>query len=179
MQFYGITSTRGMGQIVRLGEGLPDLLALGHRGEVLPVFGVEAKLRAFVSAHPALTAIGSKSVETALLGDTYFDVAEKISAVVEAGEVETMVFDPVLDADSTWIGETLSYPAKKFCDEMLTFRPIVMDIARRREGIPADYEPSPEAINKAYCWYVWRMIAYVHGPSRVISEFRQILGLKD
>jgi hypothetical protein len=179
MQFYGISNTRSMGQTVRLGEGLPDLLTLGHRGEILPVFGVEAKLRAFGHAHHALKADNSESFEAALLGDTYFDVAEKISAVVEAGEVELIVFDPVLNTDGTWVREAFEWSAKKFCDKMLTFRPVVMDIARRKEGIPEDQLPSPEAVNEAYCWYTWRMLAYVHGPSRIYSELKQILGLKD
>jgi hypothetical protein len=178
MQFYGIANTRGTEQTIRLGEGLPDLLALGHQDEVLPVFGVEAKLRAFVHAHRTLKADGTESLETVLLGDTYFDVAGIISSAVKAGEIETIVFDPVLDADGTWIGETLNWPAEKFCDQMLTFCPVVMDIARRQEGIPEDEIPSPEAINKAYCWYTWRMLAYVHGPSRIYKELKQILGLK-
>ncbi len=179
MKFYGITNTQGVGQTIHLGEGLPDLVALGHQGKMLAVFGVEAKLRAFVSAHPSLEADGSESFQTALLGDTYFDVAEKISAAVEAGEVETVVFDPVLDADGEWVSEAFEWPAEKFCDEMLTFRPVVMGIARRQEGIPEEQLPSSEAINKAYCWYMWRMMAYVHGPSRIYSELKQILGLKD
>ncbi len=178
MKIYGIASTRGAGQTIRLGEGLPDLLILGHRGKILPVFGAEAKLRAFGHAHHALKADDSESFEAALLGDTYFDVAEKISAVVEAGEVELIVFDPVLDADGRWVSEAFEWPAEKFCDDMLTFRPVVMNIARRQEGIPEDQLPSPEAINKAYSWYMWRMLAYVYGPSRIYSKVKQILGLK-
>ncbi len=30
MKIYGIANTRGMGLTIRLGEGLPDLLGLGH-----------------------------------------------------------------------------------------------------------------------------------------------------
>ncbi len=178
MKIYGIASTRGAVRTVRLGEGLPDLLVLGYRGEILPVFGPEAKLRAFGHAHPALKAVGSGSFKPALLGDTYFDVADKISAVVEAGEVELIVFDPVLDADGRWVSEAFEWPAEKFCADMLTFRPVVMDIARRQKGIPDDQLPSPKAVNEAYCWYTWRMLAYVHGPSRIYSELKQILGLK-
>ncbi|PLS87076.1 MAG: hypothetical protein CYG60_03845 [Actinobacteria bacterium] len=180
MKIYGIANTRGMGLTIRLGEGLPDLLGLGHREEVvLPVFGVEAKLRAFVRAHPSLEADDSESFQTALLGDTYFDLAEKISAAVEAGEIETVVFDPVLSADGEWVSEAFEWPAEKFCDQMLTFRPVVMDIARRQEDIPEEQLPSSEAINKAYDWYMGRMLAYVYGPSRIYSELKQILGLKD
>ncbi len=180
MKFYGIANTRGVGQTIRLGEGLPDLLTLGHREEVvLPVFGVDARLRAFVSAHPALEAGGSEFFEPALLGNTYFDVAEKISAAVEAGEIETVVFDPVLDVDGAWADEAFAQPAGDFCDHILTVRPVVMDIARRQEGMSEEQLPSSEAINKAYCRYMWRMMAYVHGPSRIYSELKQILGLKD
>lgn len=179
MKFYGITATCGAGPACHLGEGMPKLLTLGHQGKVLPVFGVDARLRAFVSAHPALKAGGPDSFEPALLGNNYFDVAERISAAVEAGEVETVVFDPVLDVDGEWVSEAFNQPAEDFCDQMLTIRPVVMDIARRKEGIPADCEPSPEAVKEAYCWYTWRMLAYVHGPSRVYSELKQDLGLKD
>ncbi len=179
MEFYGITATCGAGPACHLGEGMPKLLTLGHQGKVLPVFGVHAKLRAFADAHCALDTGSSAFFETALLGDTYFGVAEKISAAVEAGQIETVVFDPVLDVDGKWVSEAFEWPAENFCDEMLTFRPVVMDIARRQEGIPEEQLPSSEAINKAYCWYMWRMMAYVHGPSRIYSELKQILGLKD
>ncbi len=156
MKIYGIASTRGAGQTVRLGEGLPDLLTLAHRGKILPVFGAEAKLRAFVSAHPSLGADDSESFEAALLGDTYFEVAEKISAVVEAGEVETVVFDPVLDADGAWIGEAFSWRAESFC----AFMTKVVEIARRQEGIPDDRQPSPKALRKALRWYTLRILLY-------------------
>ncbi len=175
MQIYGISNTRGMGQTVRLGEGLPDLLVLGYRGEILPVFGVEAKLRAFGHAHPALKAVGSGSFEPALLGDTYFEVAEKISAVVEAGEVETVVFDPVLDTDGAWIGEAFSLRAESFCAFMTT----VADIARRQEGVPADRRPSPKALRKASIWYTLRMLLYRLHLLRHFDSLRRILGLKD
>ncbi len=178
MEFYGITATCGAGPACHLGEGMPKLLTLGHQGKVLPVFGVHAKLRAFADAHCALDTGSSAFFETALLGDTYFGVAEKISAAVEAGQIETVVFDPVLDVDGKWVSEAFEWPAENFCDEMLTFRSVVMDIARRQEGISEDQLPSPEAINEAYCWYVWRMLAYVYGPSRIYSKVKQILGLK-
>ncbi len=99
MEFYGITATCGAGLACHLGEGMPKLLTLGRQGKVLPVFGVHAKLRAFADARCALDTGGSDSFEPALLGETYFDVAEKISAAVEAGEVELVVFDPVLHAE--------------------------------------------------------------------------------
>lgn len=165
MKFYGIANTQGVGQTIRLGEGLADLLALGHRGEVCPVFGVDAKLKAFVSAHPALKAGGSDSFKPALLGDIYFDVAEKISAVVEAGEVETVVFDPVLNADGEWVSEAFEWSAENFCDFFTAVRPVVEDVARRREGIPADRQPNPEALDKTLDWYMGQMVAYIHGPS--------------
>jgi hypothetical protein len=176
MKFYGITATCGAGPACHLGEGMPKLLALGDQ-KVLPVFGVDAKLRAFVGVHRALEAAGTEAFEPVLLGETYFDVAEKISAAVEAGEVELVVFDPVLHAEG-WVSEAFEWPAENFCDEMLNFRSAVMDIARRQEDISEDQLPSPEAIDKAYCWYVWRMLAYVYGPSRIYSKVKQILGLK-
>ncbi len=142
MKFYGVANTRSVGPTIRLGAGLPELLALGHCEKVLPVFGVEAKLRAFVGAHPAPKAGGTEAFEPILLGDTYFDVAEKIHAAVEACEVETVVFDPMLDADGKWVSEAFEWPAENFCDEMLTFRPVVMDLEciskpplKVREGI--------------------------------------------
>jgi len=161
--------------IISLRRGLPDLLALGDRGEALPLFGTDDKLRAFVRAHPSLQAQGCQSVEAALLGANLFEVAELISPAVEAGRAELVVFDPVLDANEVWIGQSLSWPAESFCGFMRG----VMDIARRKEGVPEGQIPSSKAINKAYCWYTWRMLAYVYGPSRIYRELKQILGLKD
>ncbi len=175
MEIFGIANTRSVGQTIRLGKDLPDLLALGRRGEVLPVFGVEAKVRAFVSAHPSLGADGPKSFETALLGDTYFEVAEKISAAVEAGEVETVVFDPVLDADGAWIGEAFSWRAEIFC----AFMTKVVEIARRQEGVPDDRQPSPKALRKALRWYTLRILLYRLDLLRHFDSLRRILGLKD
>ncbi len=137
MKLYRIANTQGVGLNIRLGEGLPDLLGLGHREEVvLPVFSGEVRLRAFVSAHHALKAAGTEAFEPALLGETYFDVAEKISAALEAGEVESVVFDPVLDANGAWVSEAFNQPAEDFCDQMLTIRPVAVDIARRKAFRP-------------------------------------------
>ncbi len=178
MNFYAITNPRNVEQFVRFGEGRPDLLALGQRGEVLPVFGPESALRAFVHAHPSLQVDGPESVESLLLGANFIEVAETISSLVEAGKVEKVLFDPVLDANGEWVGESLSWPAKDFCQVMLTMRPIVMDIARRREGVSADRLPSSEAVNKAFCWYTWRVLIYL-GRSRIVSKIRRIRGLQD
>jgi hypothetical protein len=103
MKFYGIANSQGTEPIIHIGEGLPDLLVLDHQGKILPVFGRDDKLQAFVRAHPFLQAYDYKSVETALLGDHYLDVAEKISPAVEAGRVELIVFDPVLNTDGAWV----------------------------------------------------------------------------
>ncbi len=156
MEFYGIANPRGTGQTVRLGEGLPDLLALGQRGEILPVFGVEAKLRAFVRAHRALKANGTGSSGTALLGTDLFEVAETLYPAVEAGEIDNVVFDPVLDENGAWIGEAFSWRAEAFC----AFMTKVVEIARRQEGVPADRRPSPKALRKASRWYVLRLLLY-------------------
>ncbi len=178
MEFYGITAICGAGPACHLGEGMPKLLTLGDQ-KVLPVFGVDAKLRAFVGVHRALEAAGTEAFEPVLLGETYFDVAEKISAAVEAGEVELVVFDPVLNAEGWWVSETFEWPAEKFCDFFTAVRPVVEDVARRREDIPADRQPNPEALDKALDWYMGRMVAYIHGPSRMYSELKQLLDLKD
>ncbi len=77
------------------------------------------------------------------------------------------------------MSETFEWPAEKFCGFFTAVLPAVEDVARRREGIPADRQPSPEALDKALDWYMGRMLAYIHGPSRMYSEWKQILNLKD
>ncbi len=156
MEFYGIANTRGMGQTVRLGEGLPDLLALGHRSEVLPVFGSDAALKGFVKSHPSTRLEPPTSTETTLLGTDLFEVAETLYPAAEAGEVELIVFDPVLDADGAWVGEAFEWRAGSFC----AFMTNVVNIARRQEGVPADRRPSPKALRKALIWYMLRMLLY-------------------
>ncbi len=102
-------------------------------------------------------------------------MAEKISAAVEAGEVETVVFDPVLDADGAWVGEAFRWPAKSFC----AFMAKVVEIARRQEGIPDDRQPSPKALRKALRWYTLRILLYRLDLLRQFDSLRRILGLKD
>ncbi len=161
MEFYGIANTQGVRPIMKdLGKGLPDLLALGHRGEILPVFGTDNKLQAFVHRHPSLRADRARSVEPTLLGASFIELAELISPVVQAGKVETLIFDPVLNADGAWVGETLNWPAERFCDFMILVRSTVTDIARRKGGIPAHRQPSSEAVNEALGWYMRRIASY-------------------
>jgi hypothetical protein len=175
MQIYGISSIRGMGQTVRLGEGLPDLLALGHRSEVLPVFGSDAALKGFVESHPSTRLEPLTSTETTLLGTDLFEVAETLYPAAEVGGVELVVFDPVLDADGTWIGEAFSWRAESFCAFMTT----VVEIARRQEGVPDDRRPSPRALRKALIWYMLRMLLYRLDLLRHFDSLRRILSLKD
>ena len=175
MEYYGIANPQGVEPTVHLREGIPNLLALGHRGEVLPVFGVEAKLRAFARAHRALKANCTKSFDTALLGTDLFEVAETLYPAAGAGGVELVVFDPVLDADGTWAGEARScWPAERFC----AFLTNVVDIARRREGVPADRRPSPKALRKASRWYVLRLLLYRLGLLDIFDTLGRHLGGK-
>ncbi len=172
MEFYGIANPQVGETIISLRRGLPDLLALGDRGEALPLFGTDDKLRAFVRAHPSLQAQGCQSVETALLGANLFEVAELISPAVEAGRAELVVFDPVLDANGMWIGQSLSWPAESFCGFML----VVMDIARRKEGVPANRQPSLKALQKAFIWYVLRIVMYRFGLLQHLNCLTRYLG---
>ncbi len=174
MNIYGIANHQNEEPIIRLGEGLPDLLALGQRDEVLPVFGSEAALRAFVRAHPWLGEDGSERVEPALLGASFIEVAELISPAVEAGGIELVVFDPVLDINGAWVGESLSWPAENFCASMT----VVADIARRQEGVPADHQPSPKAVRKATAWYVMRLLLYRLDLLGPFDSLRGYLGLR-
>lgn len=172
MEYYGIANPRGGEPIVRLGEGLPDLLALGHRGGALPVFGTNDKLQAFIWAHPSLNANVYQSVDTTLLGANLFEVAELISPAVEAGRANLVVFDPVLDADGSWVSEAFKCPAEGFC----AFMTVVIDIARRKEGIPADRQPSVQALRKALIWYMWRIVLYRLGLLQHLNRLRRHLG---
>lgn len=170
MKFHGIASTQSDNPIIRLGKGSPNLLALDHRGEILPVFGLKTKLQAFVRDHPSLKIEDPDSVEAVLLGANYIELAELIYPAVQSGQVKMLVFDPVLDTHGEWVGKAFDWPTDNFCELMIALRPILMDIARRQEGVPTDRPPSPEAVQKAFTWWVDRARAYLDGTSRLSRE---------
>ncbi len=142
----------------------PSVLALGERGKVvLPVFGSEAALRAFVEVrHPGK----AEHFDAFPLGRTFFEVADAIRPAVEAGEVELIVFDPVVDVRGTWVGEALEWPAMNFCGFMRAARPSVMGMARREASVPDDEQPSPEAVNEALLLLMSRAYSYLTTGNR-------------
>ncbi len=159
--YYAISNPCRIKPSVSLEGEPPSVLALGERRKVvLPVFGSEAALQAFVE----VCYTGEEEHFDAFpLGRTFFEVADAIRPAVKAGEVEDVVFDPVLDLSGAWVGQELYWPAKDFCDFLQVMHPTVIEMARENTGVPADEQPSPEAVNEALLLWMSRAYDYLTG----------------
>jgi hypothetical protein len=159
MKLYAITNPREAHPCVFIGKERPGFLAMGERGQLLPLFATEEALRTFIRRCHA----GEEKYFGALqLGPTFFDVEEAIRPAVKAGKIETLVFDPILDRKGKRVGEAMEEDAKEFSKFTRGVHSTVIDIARRDFHVPTDEQPSSEAINDAYLWYIARLVDYLN-----------------
>jgi hypothetical protein len=158
MKHWAITNPREAHPCIFIGKERPGFLAMGERGQLLPLFATEEALRTFIRRCRA----GEEKYFGALpLGLTYFEVEEAIRPAVKAGKIKTLVFDPILDRKGKRVGEALEWDAKDFSKFIRGVRSKVMEIARRDFDVPTDEQPSSEVINDAYIWYIARLLDYL------------------
>jgi hypothetical protein len=161
--YYFVVAKEEVESATFFGGERSGLLVLGERGQVLPVFYSFGGLIDFVEA---LYPEDSKGFAACPVGPTLFEVAEEIRLAMEAGEIERVVFDPVVDFTGEWSGQAMDWPAMSLCEFLEAVHPVVVEMAGGKLILSEDDDeneaaPHPHDVYQALRRCMKQLCAYL------------------